>query len=248
MGQLRGRAGSTRYRSFPQSLTPGAYSSGTTLQPPDDLVGSRFARRDLLHHRNVRIGVFLGKGSAVGFKEQPHGEESGSLVAIRQRVVAGQMLDQDRRFLYERGICVLTAKACLRCGESRVRKGDPGQARDLLGRRAEQFSGDLAVIAKLQIDRQGLLGEAAQGLAIGLDRSLDPTFALGAASRQAKAQLVSLSLRSSWSLGLHRRHIVAPGPTALRNHDALNPRGPVVGQFYIQIIGNSRTQPGETAA
>jgi hypothetical protein len=71
------------------------------------------------------------------------------------------MLDQNRRFLYERGICVLIAKARLRRGKSRIRKGDPGQARDPLGSRTEQLSGDLAVIAKLQVDRQGLLGEAA---------------------------------------------------------------------------------------
>lgn len=38
---------------------------GTTLQPPDDFVGSRFAGRDLLHHRNVRIDIFSGERSAV---------------------------------------------------------------------------------------------------------------------------------------------------------------------------------------
>jgi hypothetical protein len=84
---------------------------GTTLQPSDDFVGGRFSGGDLLHHRDVRVGIFPSEWSAVGFKEQPHGEKCGSLVAVRQRVVAGQMLDQDRRFLYERGICVLTAEA-----------------------------------------------------------------------------------------------------------------------------------------
>lgn len=185
-------------------------SGGTTLQPSDDFVGSRLTGRDLLHHRNVRIRIFPRERSAVGFKEQPHGEESGSLVAVGQRVVAGQMLDQDRCFLYERGIRVLIAEACLRCGKGRVCKRNPRQARDPLGSRTEQFSGDLAVIAKLQIDRQGLLGEAAQGLAISLDRSLDPPLALGAASGQAKAQLVSLGLGGGGSLRFHRRHIVTP--------------------------------------
>lgn len=120
------------------------------------------------------------------------------------------MLDQDRRFLYERGIRILITKARLRGGEGGIRKGNPRQAGDLLGSRTEQFSGDLAVIAKLQVDRQGLLGEAAQGLAVSLDRGLDPTLALGAASGQAKAQLVALGLQGGGSLRLHRRHIVAP--------------------------------------
>jgi hypothetical protein len=102
---------------------------GTTLQPSDDFVGGRFPGRDLLHHRNVRIGIFPGERSTVGFKEQPRGEKSGSLVAVRQRVVAGQVLDQDRRFLYERGISVLIVKARLRRGKGRLRKG-------ILGKRA----------------------------------------------------------------------------------------------------------------
>jgi len=146
---------------FQPPYASGSHASGTTLQPSDDFVGSRFASRDLLHHRDICLCIFPCERSAIGFKEQPHGEESRSLVAVRQRVIAGQVLDQDRRFLYKRGICVLAAEACLRCGEGRVRKGDPRQARDLLGSRAEQFSGDLAVIAKLQVNRQGLLGEAA---------------------------------------------------------------------------------------
>lgn len=68
---------------------------GTTLQPSDDFVGRRFTGRDLLHHRNIRICIFPSEWLAVGFKEQPHGEKSGSLVAVRQRMVAGQMLNQD---------------------------------------------------------------------------------------------------------------------------------------------------------
>lgn len=74
-----------------------------TLQPPDDFVGRRFTGRDLPHHRNVSICIFSRERSAVGLEEQPHGEESGSLVAIRQGVVARQMLDQDRGFLYREG-------------------------------------------------------------------------------------------------------------------------------------------------
>ena len=81
--------------------------------------------------------VFPGKRSAVGFKEKPRGEKGGSLVAIRQRVIASQVLNQNRRLLYERGICVLTAKACLRCSEGRIGERNPRQARDLLGSRSE---------------------------------------------------------------------------------------------------------------
>jgi hypothetical protein len=62
-------------------------------------------------------------------------------------MVASQVLDQDRCFLYERWIRVLIAEACLGCGEGGIGKGNPRQARDLLGSRAEQFSSDLAVIA-----------------------------------------------------------------------------------------------------
>ncbi len=126
-------------------------SGGTTLQPSDDFVGPRIPGRDLLHHRNVRIRIFPRERATVGFKEQPYGEESGSLVAVRQRVVACQMLDQDRRFLYERRIRVLIAEACLRCGEGGSGKANPRQTGDLRRSRAEQSSGDFAVIAKLQI-------------------------------------------------------------------------------------------------
>lgn len=85
-----------------------ACSSGTTLQPSDDFVGRRFPGRDFPHHRNVRIRIFPCEGSAIGFKEQPHGEKRGSLVAVRQRVIASQMLDQDRCFFYERGIAAIS--------------------------------------------------------------------------------------------------------------------------------------------
>ena len=50
-----------------------ALGRGTTLQPSDDFVGRCFAGRNLLDHRNVRIGSFSGERSAVGFEEQPHG-------------------------------------------------------------------------------------------------------------------------------------------------------------------------------
>jgi hypothetical protein len=83
-----------------------ALDSGTTLQPSDDFVGGRFTGRDLLHHRNVRIWIFPSEGAAVGFNEQPHGEKGRSLVAVRQWVISSQMLDQNRRFLYQRGIGV----------------------------------------------------------------------------------------------------------------------------------------------
>src|SRR5258708_7585469 len=82
-------------------------------------------------------------GRPLTSRKQPDGEKSGSLVAIRQRVIASQMLDEDGRFL----------------------------------------------------NQGGLLGEAAQRLAISLDRGLDPALALRAASGQAEAQLVSLDLR-----------------------------------------------------
>lgn len=49
--------------------------------------------------------------------------------------------------LYKSRIRVLIAKPRLRCGEGGIGKGNPRQAGDLLGSRAEQFSGDLAVIA-----------------------------------------------------------------------------------------------------
>lgn len=120
---------------------------GTTLQPSDDLVWSRFASRDLFHHRNVRIDIFSVERLAVGFQEQPDGEKSGSLVAVRQRVIPSQMLDQHRRFLDQRGICVLIAKARLGRGKRRLRKRDSRQAGDLLRGRPEHLSGDLAVIA-----------------------------------------------------------------------------------------------------
>jgi transposase InsO family protein len=50
---------------------------------------------------------------------------------------AGQMLDQHRRFLYQRGIRVLTTKASPGRGKGRVRERDPRQALDLLGGRPE---------------------------------------------------------------------------------------------------------------
>lgn len=52
-------------------------------------------------------------------------------------MVTSQMLDQNRGFLYESGICVLVTKACLGSGKRRVRKRDPRQALDLLGSRPE---------------------------------------------------------------------------------------------------------------
>jgi hypothetical protein len=44
-------------------------------------------------------------------------------------MVASQMLDQDRGFLYEGWIGVLIAEACLRCGEGGIGKA-------ILGKRA----------------------------------------------------------------------------------------------------------------
>ena len=80
-----------------------------------------------LSNRNIGIGIFSGERSAVGLKEQPHGEKSGSLVAVRQRVIPSQMLDQDRCFLDQRGICVLIAEAGPRRGKGRLRQGILGK-------------------------------------------------------------------------------------------------------------------------
>ena len=66
------------------SQTPRLFRGGTVLQPLDDVVWSRFTGRDLLRHRNVRIGIFSVERSAIGFEEQPDGKKGGSLVAVRQ--------------------------------------------------------------------------------------------------------------------------------------------------------------------
>jgi hypothetical protein len=50
----------------------------------------------------------------VDFEKQPNGEESGALVAVWQRMIARQVLDQDRRFFDQRWIGILAAEACLR--------------------------------------------------------------------------------------------------------------------------------------
>lgn len=56
---------------------------------------------------------------------------------------------------------------------------------------------------QLQIDRQGLLRESAQRLAIGFDRGLDPLAALFDATRQAKAQRAFLGRWSGGSVWLY---------------------------------------------
>jgi hypothetical protein len=73
--------------------TPRAYSSGTTLQPPDDFVGGRFTGRDLLDHWNVGIRIGISDRLSVGRQEALRGQESAALIAVRERVIASQVLD-----------------------------------------------------------------------------------------------------------------------------------------------------------
>lgn len=69
-------------------------------------------------------------------------------------------------------------------------------------------------------------------------------------ARQTRFHIGLLSglRRGAGSLGLHRRHIVALRVYGIWNRRRLHGRGPVMGQFYIQIIGNNRTQADKEAA
>ena len=75
--------------------------------------------------------------------------------------------------------------------------------RDLLSIRPEQLRGDLAVVAQLQVDRQGLLRKSAQGLAVRLDRGIDLLTALLGIARKTKTRLALLCGRGVRIPGLH---------------------------------------------
>lgn len=124
-------------------------------------------------------------------------------------MISREVLHEDGGLLDQGRIGVLISEARSWRGKRGIGKSDPRQTSNLLRARPQEICGDLAVVAQLEVDRQGLLGEPAQRLAIGPDRGLDPVAALLGAAGQAEAQLAFLGRGSSWSVGLHRLDIVA---------------------------------------
>lgn len=67
------------------------------------------ARRDLLDHSNVALWLTVPQWTPVRQQEVGGQQERRALVAVRQRMVASELLQQDRRLLKKRRIQVLVA-------------------------------------------------------------------------------------------------------------------------------------------
>src|SRR6187397_736324 len=136
--------------------------SSAFFQPTDDFVGRSFSCCNLLDHWNIGIRIFAQKRSVVQSHEDPHRKERGALVAVWERMVARQVLDQDGSLFDQIRVGILVSEAGPRCGQGGVSERDSRQASDLLGVRAEQFRSDLAVVAQLEVDRQGSTAQAGE--------------------------------------------------------------------------------------
>jgi hypothetical protein len=87
---------------------------GATADPCDDFVVRGLASGDALDQAGVRLDVWWSPLQAVGV-EEPRGEQKRrALVGVGQRVVLGEVFEQDRRLLDERGV---------RLGAAERRKG-----------------------------------------------------------------------------------------------------------------------------
>lgn len=73
-------------------------------------------------------------------------------------MVAGQVFHEDGALIDQGRVGLFAAEARAGRGERGVGEGDSRQAGYLLAGGPQQLGGDLAVVAQLQVDRQGLLG------------------------------------------------------------------------------------------
>jgi len=180
---------------------------------------------DALDHRHIGIWLGVEQRRPVGLQEEAGQEECGALVAIRQRMVARQALQQDRGLLQDTQVDLNIAEASSRRRERRLREADVGEARYLLWRSAEDVRGDVAEVPELRVvDRHGLLlAQATQRLAMLLR---EPAALLGALPLSAWE-----TAREIPALGMWWRH--------LRRGSALGSRGAhaqiVIGRRRLSV-------------
>lgn len=83
--------------------------------------------RDALDHWHIDVRLGATQRRAVRLQEEAGHKERGALVAIRQRVVARQALQQDRRLLQDRWIDLHIAKAGARRRERGLSEPNVGK-------------------------------------------------------------------------------------------------------------------------
>lgn len=168
-------------------------------------------------HIDVRLGATQRR--AVRLQEEAGHKERGALVAIRQRVVARQALQQDRRLLQDRWIDLHIAKAGARRRERRLSETNVGKAHDLLRRGAENIRRNVAEVPELGVvDRHDLLlAKAAQRLAVLLGEAAALLGALAIGAGKTACEIRTLGRRRC---RLRRRSLfrsrVAHGPIVAR--------------------------------
>jgi hypothetical protein len=115
-----------------------------------DLNRRRFTSGNSLDHRNVDIGVGVSDRPTISREETLDGKEGTALVAVREWVISGKVLNQSRSLFKQRRIGLLATETGPGRRERRLGKRDPRQARDLFRGGSEDFSGDQAVVTELE--------------------------------------------------------------------------------------------------
>lgn len=179
--------------------------------------------RDALDHRHIDVRLGAMQRRAVRLQEEAGHKERGALVAIRQRVVARQALQQDRRLLQDRWIDLHIAKAGSRRRERGLSEPNVGEARDLLRRSAEDIRSDVAEIPELGVVdmHESLLAKAAQRLAVLLSKPAALLCALAIGAGKTACEIRTLWRRRRY---LRRSSLLrsrgAHGPIVVRQAGA----------------------------
>ena len=194
---------------------------------------------DALDHRHVDLRQLPVERGAVDFQEERRQQERGALVAVREGVITRQALEQDRSLLMQRRVNLHVPEPCAGGGERRLGEADVWKAGDLLGRGAEDSSGDFAEVAELRIvDRHGLLAQAAQCLFMFLGKPANPLGPLLVAAGEPAYELRLLRWcrrfrrHRGWlrSRCAHVRIVVAAMPACiLRDHRCCHAHSPAAG-------------------